>query len=194
MDNLMAEISSLDSFILYMLESGKYKVDLAAQEIIGPSGKTLKSTIISTGYKAISMCFDRSVVRQAPLHRIFALLYFGKEACRDKHVAHKDGNKLNNNKDNLILLCPTEHVFYDETHKNLIGGGKRKTEWPPCILCGNPNGPTQGTNIAPDRISGARFNIKGSLCRRCYHKLSERERRSVGGSRIKVFLFNEDEE
>jgi hypothetical protein len=193
MNNLMAETMSLNEFILYMLDSGKYTVNVDTQEIIGPSGKILKHTIISTGYKAVSMCFSRRVVRQTPLHRIFALIFFGKEACIGKHVAHKDGNKLNNIRDNLILLCPTEHVFYDETHKNLPPG-KRKTEWLPCVLCNDPDGQAQGTNITPDRISGRRFNLEGSLCRRCYHKLLERERRKTGGSGIQIFSLGKEEE
>lgn len=165
----------LDDYIEYMLETGKYTFNGSTKSIIGPSGKILILNKNEAGYLTLKMVFNRKVVREVYYHRLVALIYFGKDAIFNKQVAHLDGDKINNDPDNLKPMIAKDHIYYDGTYKNLVHG-KCKNSWPPCVRCSNPNGLIQGGKT-PDRIAGKKFGFDGELCRTCYHSLDMKDRR-----------------
>ncbi|MGM5488321.1 MAG: HNH endonuclease [Nanobdellota archaeon] len=64
-----------------------------------------------------------------PVHRWVATKKYGKEKIKGKEIHHIDGNKENNNNDNLILLSKEDHFLlhnYLKKNKNVknafIGG------------------------------------------------------------------------
>lgn len=57
---------------------------------------------------------------------------------------------------------------------------RRRTEWPPCAVCGDPNGKNAPGCWTPQRRSGARFGVEGLLCVRCYRRLQMRKRMAEG--------------
>jgi hypothetical protein len=63
-------------------------------------GKTLKWTILKNGYAKVALCRD-SCRKEYLVHRLVALTYIGNAKGLD--VCHFDGNKLNNNIENLRI-------------------------------------------------------------------------------------------
>jgi hypothetical protein len=63
-------------------------------------GKTLKWTILKNGYAKVALCRD-SCRKEYLVHRLVALTYIGNAKGLD--VCHFDGDKLNNNIENLRI-------------------------------------------------------------------------------------------
>ena len=63
-------------------------------------GKTLKWTILKNGYAKVALCRD-SCRKEYLVHRLVALTYIGDAKGLD--VCHFDGDKLNNNLENLRI-------------------------------------------------------------------------------------------
>jgi hypothetical protein len=63
-------------------------------------GKTLKWTILKNGYAKVALCRD-SCRKEYLVHRLVALTYIGNAEGLD--VCHFDGDKLNNNLENLRI-------------------------------------------------------------------------------------------
>ena len=63
-------------------------------------GKTLKWTILKNGYAKVALCRD-SCRKEYLVHRLVALTYIGDAEGLD--VCHFDGDKLNNNLENLRI-------------------------------------------------------------------------------------------
>lgn len=103
------------------------------------------------------------------LHRLVAIAAWGAAAVKGKEVGHKEGDTTRNTIADLWLPDTIrEHRIHDIA----------KTEWEPCVLCGDPDGYV--TYATPDRFTGRRFGIDGDICRRCYNRLKEREARRQG--------------
>lgn len=49
--------------------------------------------------------------------------HLGRKLTNDEVIHHIDGNGLNNNLDNLMVMTKAEHQILHECHKNLKGGG-----------------------------------------------------------------------
>ena len=175
-DQDMRELG-LDDYIAWMLESGRYDVDIETGEVTNPrSGQALSPILNQAGYHEVNLVYNREVVRRVKVHRMVAVKKYGVDAVVGKHIAHLDSNKTHNHWSNLRPMTPTEHMAYDGICVKSYPHPP-KTEWPPCVRCGDPDGPYSNRR-SPDRISGARFGIEGQLCRRCYGALQERERRA----------------
>lgn len=172
---------TLDAYAAWMLAQGYYDINTHTGEVTNlRRGRTVHPIAHPTGYQVVNLVFSRVVVRQVKIHRLIAVKVWGVEAIRDKQVGHIDGVKTNNTIANLWLPeTAAEHVFFDGTHRNLIIGGTHriKTEWAPCVICSDKDGRSTDGHT-PDRISGARFGIEGQICRRCYGRLQERQRRA----------------
>lgn len=85
------------------------------------------------GYMMISMGSKKK--GGAYLHRYIIEQKLGRTLDSQEIVHHKDGNKLNNNINNLELMT---HKIHNNIHKNGTGGPGRK--WPhpntcTCIVC-----------------------------------------------------------
>lgn len=92
----MGRVRSL-SRTINMSHGGKYPV----------RGRILKPILKKdTGYYVVGL--TKNGLRQASIHSLVALCFIGPppDGC---HTHHKDGNRKNNNADNLIYLTPTEH-------------------------------------------------------------------------------------
>lgn len=77
-------------------------------EIINLKGKILKSRKINSGYLLIHL--NHLGIRKAFLvHRLVAF-HFIYNPLNKKYVNHKDGNKLNNNVDNLEWVTNSENM------------------------------------------------------------------------------------
>jgi len=71
------------------------------------------------GYKIIEL--KRLGERyRIPEHRLVMEQYLNRKLLQKEHIHHIDGNKLNNNIENLIILSPQEHAYL---HFVIKGGG-----------------------------------------------------------------------
>jgi hypothetical protein len=171
---------TLDEFAAWMLANGYYDVDEHTGSVTNlRRGTPVHPIAHPTGYRVVNLVYTRKIVRQVKLHRLIAVKVWGVVAIKDKQVGHRDHDKTNNTIVNLWLPeTAAEHVAFDKPHRNLLMRNKQwptKTSWPPCALCGDKDGRTCART--PDRITGARFGVEGSICRRCYGRLHERQRR-----------------
>jgi hypothetical protein len=66
----------------------------------------LKFGVTTAGYATITLCKDKKRYSKT-IHRLVCETFLGKS---DLHVNHKDGNKLNNNLDNLELVTRSENT------------------------------------------------------------------------------------
>ena len=73
-------------------------------------GRILKATISNTGYKYVSISLDGESKKML-VHRLVCAAFHGDSK---KIVNHKDGNKLNNSKENL------EWCTYSENNKHAL--------------------------------------------------------------------------
>lgn len=172
---------SCDEFCEKLLASGKYDVDIESGIVMSrANNKQLKSIVNASGYHVVAFVVTRTLRRQAKVHRLVAIKYYGLEKVKGLHVAHLDSNKLNNHYSNLRPMSAQDHVRYDKTWKNLRPTAPSTDPIISCANCEEKEG-TQGIH-RPQRISGKRFGINGQICRRCYGMLQERERRLKQGA------------
>lgn len=86
------------------------------------SGKTsnfkkLKGTINSGGYFLVSIR-NKNGVRRTRIHKLVAEVFLNKpKGVKDLVIHHKDGNKLNNHKDNLEWITNTENLIQGRFRK-----------------------------------------------------------------------------
>ena len=80
-------------------------------------------TICKNGYRLLTI-ENRRIYE----HRLVMEQYLDRELTPDEHIHHKDGNKLNNNIDNLEILSREEHC---RQHAIESGFGKIKGISPP---------------------------------------------------------------
>lgn len=60
----------------------------------------------------------------SPVHRDVARYKYGREIHKDEVVHHKDGNKLNNSRDNLELMSRSKHTkLHNEQRAQASGAG-----------------------------------------------------------------------
>ena len=73
------------------------------------TGTTCKTT---KGYPRVSA----GPLRHKYVHRVVAAALIGRELTKDEQVHHKDGNKLNFNWDNLMVLGQKDHGWVSSKH------------------------------------------------------------------------------
>lgn len=88
-------------------------------------------TSIYNGYKRLRLAFKvkgkrRRIIKQCPVHRLVCTWYHGTQPTPNHVVNHKDGNKLNNHKDNVEWVTQRENVnhYYKLLKKGLDGSAK----------------------------------------------------------------------
>lgn len=87
------------------------------------AGKILKWTIMKNGYAKVSLCRD-ACKHEYLIHRLVAMTFIGDPLGMD--VCHWDGNKLNNNLENLRI--DTRKGKYARSNKN-EKNSKRRAMW-----------------------------------------------------------------
>lgn len=172
----------LDEYARWMLDNGRYDVDVHSGIVTnartGQVIKPLRSGRVAATYLGVSLVYSGKTIRRISVHRLIAIKAWGVEAIRGKEVGHKDGNRHHNVLDNFWLPeSRREHAIADNSNRGLIRR-EAKTDWPPCVRCGDPDGGLNRDCKTPLRVSGERFGIDGQICRRCYGTLRERVRRA----------------
>ena len=75
------------------------------------AGRILKlSTTTPNGYLRVHLC-KNGLKETILIHRIIALIFIGP-CPKGKQINHKDGNKLNNNLENLEYCTPSENAIH----------------------------------------------------------------------------------
>mgnify|MGYP003302672019 CR=1 FL=1 len=89
------------------------------------NGKELKGTITKKGYIRVKI-HNRATM----LHRMIATAFLGKPE-KNQQVNHKDGNKQNNNVENLEWCSPSENLLhaYRKLGRKAAFEGKHMPEW-----------------------------------------------------------------
>lgn len=74
-------------------------------------GKNLSQKTKKNGYKEVSIYLTPSVGKMFYVHRLVAMAFIG-ELPDECEVNHKDGNKANNNLQNLEIVTPSENRLH----------------------------------------------------------------------------------
>lgn len=80
--------------------------------------------IESTGYRRIQVNY-----RKTSVHRVIIEQQIGRRLDRTEQVHHKNGDKLDNRLENLLLISQSDHLKMHKTKYPIIDGIKKK--------CGN---------------------------------------------------------
>lgn len=106
----------------FILENkNRIEYDFEKGIIFTPRG-TNGTICSSTGYLRVKI--NKKILQ---VHQIMAVHYFG-ELCIGLQVNHKDGDKLNNKKENLELLTLRENVAHQHENGLAVNGNKRKID------------------------------------------------------------------
>ena len=130
-------------------------------------GRKLKPALIHQGYYMVSLC-KGSVVKKARVNRLVAEAFCEKRNGCDQ-VNHKDGNKLNNNAENLEWCTKSENMIHAYRSGLQTTAGKGKVRKIVCI--------TDGKEFATAG-DAARFygTTANTVLAQCYRKSKGRER------------------
>ncbi len=187
---------TLDEYGRWMLDHGHYDVDVETGVVTNlRRGRGLKGSPGNTGYPVVYLAYSRDVQRPVRTHRLVAIKVWGIEAIRGKEIGHRDGVRTHSYLSNLVLFhTHREHYRFDAAQgPDRIHGSvtrmteaRRKKSWPPCVVCGDPDGRRDVPTGSPVRISGERFGVNGTLCRRCHKRLAQRQARESSGAAIRL--------
>ena len=84
------------------------------------TNKYLKGQVGKNGYVSYNLTMPDGSKKRCYAHRLVATAFLDQPSSRHKEVNHIDGNKLNNHKDNLEWITPSEnqrHALRMELHK-----------------------------------------------------------------------------
>jgi hypothetical protein len=98
-------------------------------------GRWTKTRISTNGYVAIDIRDQYNNKKTIMLHRLVALVFLGDPPQSNYDVNHKDGNKLNNSKDNLEWVTRSENQLHaystgvrtdvgENNHNSIISNAK----------------------------------------------------------------------
>ena len=87
------------------------QVKRVAGSVNCPSDRPLKPRIGAGGYWSVALS-QYGVVKETPVHRCVASAFIGPPPSPTHQVNHKDGNKCNNNVDNLEWATPKENMLH----------------------------------------------------------------------------------
>ena len=89
-------------------------------------GRILKSNIKNSGYLYLSISNGNNKFKHANVHRLVALAFIPNPDSKPQ-VNHKDGNRLNNNVDNLEWCTAKENINHSlDSRRYKIGLQKKK--------------------------------------------------------------------
>ena len=93
------------------------------------SNKHVLKGCITSGYRSVKLTFENSRQQRFYVHRLVAMFFIPNDDKNKTVVNHKDGNKLNNNVDNLEWVSPRENNLHyyrlqKEQNKKHRSGGK----------------------------------------------------------------------
>ncbi|MBQ9657346.1 MAG: HNH endonuclease [Clostridia bacterium] len=110
-----------------IIETSNYAVSSLGRIKNTKTNRLLNPSELGNGYKQVSLKMnDTGKFKKEYIHRLVAK-YFIENPDNKKEVNHKDGNKNNNNMDNLEWVTPSENqkhkydVLKSKTSNRLIG-------------------------------------------------------------------------
>jgi hypothetical protein len=110
----------------------KYCVDSLGQVFNKKTGQKLTPWLSTKGYPTVSARSDTSRV-QTPVHQLVARAFLGEP--NGLHVNHKDGNKCNNEPENLEYVTHRENLYH--AYREGLFKDERKPGYESvCGLCG----------------------------------------------------------
>ena len=90
-------------------EKTNYYITKTGEVYNEDTSKELKGTISKHGYRVISFKWNGKTINKY-LHRLLAITYLNFDENSNLVINHKDGNKLNNNLDNLEIISSSENL------------------------------------------------------------------------------------
>lgn len=87
-------------------EEWRERMSISAIKRWDKTSKGLRTT--SQGY----ISYTRGEMCEKLYHRVLVESFIGRKLRKDEVVHHKDGNKLNNDISNLVIMTPSEHALY----------------------------------------------------------------------------------
>lgn len=93
--------------MLAEFENSGYKIDINGL-VIGKRGHPMKAFVNTVGYYSIVAKVNKKA-KNFPIHRLLAIKFIPNPNVLPQ-VNHKDGNKLNNNIDNLEWVSRSENI------------------------------------------------------------------------------------
>lgn len=76
------------------------------------NNKNVLKGCITSGYRSVKLTFENSKQQRFYVHRLVAMYFIPNDDKNKTFVNHKDGNKLNNNVDNLEWVSPRENNLH----------------------------------------------------------------------------------
>lgn len=76
------------------------------------TGNILKQKIETDGYKRVSLMKKSGGTTYVQVHRILMMAFYPVENMKNLQVNHIDGNKINNNFNNLEWVTPKENIHH----------------------------------------------------------------------------------
>jgi hypothetical protein len=129
-------------------------------------GKTLKSFYNRDGYVMVYPYKDGKKKTEL-LHRLVAKTFIKNENCYNE-INHKDGNKINNNVDNLEWCDRSYNIQYFS--KNfLVGSSKRKTQFQPVNQYDKQGKFIKRWDTIVEAEKSFKTNHIAECCRKKYH-------------------------
>jgi hypothetical protein len=176
MDTETLRAMDLDDYVAWMLEAGRYDVDVTTGVVRNArTGRPLKPKLDNRRRYLVVRLSYGTCQRTVSVHRMVGIKLWGVQAVRGKEVGHRNGRRDINTVDELWLPATVvEHREHD---------GATKQAWPACVLCGDIDGRIPMGKRTPGRFTGASFGIDGQLCARCYQRLHKRRARAGHASR-----------
>lgn len=97
----------------------KYEINEKGQVRRKDNQNLLKGQVTKNGYHTVKLTFENSKQQRFYVHRLVALHFIPNLDKKKTIVNHKDGNKLNNNVENLEWVTPRENNlhYYREIQK-----------------------------------------------------------------------------
>lgn len=94
------------------------------------TGRPLKQMVSKSGYAKVSLC-DNGRVKNYRVNRAICAAFHGPSPSPDHHAAHNDGNRLNNNAENLRWVVGVENEEDKRRHGTAPVGDRHWSKFLP---------------------------------------------------------------
>ncbi|WP_241606873.1 HNH endonuclease signature motif containing protein [Rosenbergiella epipactidis] len=91
---------------------GKYSISKCGKIINNKTKRVIKTHVNQRGYEAVTFTISKGVTRCFKVHRLVATAFIKKTCHSRVDVNHIDGNKLNNNAENLEWCTRKENMAH----------------------------------------------------------------------------------
>lgn len=88
-----------------------YQVDTQGN-VYGKNGRRLKYSLNPRGYCIVNFCNKPYKIQGFAVHTLVAITFIPNNDNQKTQVNHKDGNKQNNNVENLEWVTPKENTYH----------------------------------------------------------------------------------